>query len=99
MILDRKEKQSYDIKPYPIQYEDWLAESGDTISATEVLIECETDPADTSLTVYNLVQSPTAVAVWLSAGTPNARYKVTVRVVTNTGMRDESEFIMLIKEY
>lgn len=99
MILDRKEKQSYDVKDYPIGYGEWLAESNDTISSVDVIIECQDDPSDTSLSLANLLQSPTEVSVWLQGGTPDRSYKITVRITTNGGLRDESEFILRIKEY
>ena len=99
MILDRKEKQPIEIKDYPINYADWLAESGDTLSNVNAVIECLTDTADNSLTVHNLTLAPTAVSVWLSGGTDGQRYKVTVTVDTVGGRRDQSEFIVRIKDY
>lgn len=99
MILDRKEKQPVEIKDYPINYADWLAESGDTLSNVNAAIECLTDIADNSLTVHNLTLAPTAVSVWLSGGTDGQRYKVTVTVTTLGGRRDQSEFIVRVKDY
>lgn len=97
MILDRKEKQPVDIKDYPITYAEWL--QGDTIASVSASVECLTDPSNSSLTVYNLTQAPTAVSVWLSGGTDGQRYKVSVTIDTVGGRRDQSEFILKVKEY
>ena len=99
MILDRKEKQPIEIKDYPINYADWLAESGDTLIDVQANIVCLTDSDDTSLTVHNLTLTPTAVSVWLAGGTDGQRYKVSVTVDTVGGRRDQSEFIVRIKDY
>lgn len=98
MILDRKEKQPAEIKDYPISYEDWLAEAGDTLEDASAAVECLTGD-DASLVVYSITLSPTAVAVWLSGGADGQKYKVTVTVNTAAGRRDESEFIMKVKDY
>lgn len=99
MILDRKEKQPVEIKDYPINYAEWLAEVGDTLTDVNASIECLTDIADNALTVHNLTLAPTAVSVWLSGGTDGQRYKVTVTVDTMGGRRDQSEFIVRVKDY
>jgi len=39
------------------------------------------------------------VSVWLSGGTDGQRYKVTVTVDTMGGRRDQSEFIVRVKDY
>ena len=99
MILDRKEKQPIEIKDYPINYAEWLAEAGDVLSDVNASVVCLTDPADTALVVQNLMLAPTAVSVWLSGGTDGQRYKVIVTVNTQGGRRDQSEFIVKIKDY
>ena len=99
MILDRKEKQPIEIKDYPINYAEWLVESGDTLSDVNASVVCLTDPTDTALVVHNLTLAPTAVSVWLAGGTDGQRYKVTVTVNTQGGRRDQSEFIVRIKDY
>jgi len=99
VILDRKEKQPAEIKDYPINYAEWLAEAGDTLADVQATVVCLTDPADTALVVSSLTLAPTAVAVWLSGGTDGQRYKVTVTVTTAGGRRDQSEFIVKIKDY
>ena len=101
MILDRKEKQPSEIKDYVVDYSAWLSEvsGGDTILSATVAVVCLDVPANTTLLVPNIVVSNVAVAVWLSAGTPDLKYKVTVKATTSGGRLDESEFIMKIKEY
>lgn len=100
MILDRKEKQPAEVKDYPIDYSAWLAEisGGDTIVSATAVAVCLDDPADTALIVDKVVVSSTSIAVWLSAGTANKRYKVTVSVITVGGRKDESEFIIKLKD-
>ena len=99
MILDRKEKQPVDIKDYPISYVEWLADTNDTIVNATANIACLTDPADTALILQQLVVAPTAVSVWLAGGTDGQRYKISVTVTTAGGRRDQSEFIMRVKDY
>ena len=98
MILDRKEKQPIEIKDYPISYAEWLAEAGDTLTDVQATVECLTDPANTALVVHNLTLAPTAASVWLSGGTDGERYKVSVTVNTAGGRKDQSEFIVKVKE-
>lgn len=99
MILDKKEKQPVEVKDYPINYAEWLAESGDTLSNVSATVVCLTDSTNTALTVSSLTMAPTAVAVWLSGGTNGQRYKVSVNVTTAGGRIDQSEFIVKIKDY
>lgn len=100
MILDRKEKQPAEVKDYPIDYSEWLGEisGGDTLASAVAVAVCTTDAADTALVVDQVVLSNTALAVWLSAGTANQNYKVTVTVTTTGGRVDESEFIVKLKD-
>lgn len=100
MILDRKEKQPAEVKDYPIDYSEWLAEiaAGDTIASAVAAAVCTSTPADTALVVNQVVLSNTAVTVWLSAGTANEKYKVTVTVTTTGGRIDQSEFIVKVKD-
>jgi hypothetical protein len=99
VILDRKEKQPIEIKDYPISYAEWLAEAGDVLTDVQASIVCLTDPDDTALVVHNLTLASTVASVWLSGGTDGQRYKVIVTVTTQGGRRDQSEFIMKIKDY
>jgi hypothetical protein len=100
MILDRKEKQPAEVKDYPIDYSEWLGEitAGDTIASAVAVSACTSDSSDTALVVNQVVISNTAVTVWLSAGTTNQKYKVTVTVTTVGGRIDQSEFIVKVKD-
>lgn len=98
MILDRKEKQPIEIKDYPINYADWLEESGDTLTDADATIECLTGD-DSSLVVHSITLSPSAVSVWLSGGADGQKYKVSVTANTAGGRRDQSEFIVKVKDY
>jgi hypothetical protein len=47
----------------------------------------------------NCLISPTSVTVWLSGGTDRRKYKVTVQASTVGGRIDESEFLVIVKEF
>lgn len=100
MILDRKEKQPAEVKDYPIDYTAWLAEvtPADTIASATAAVVCLSDAANTALVINQVLPSSKAVAVWLSAGTVDQRYKVTVTVTTTGGRVDQSEFIVKLKD-
>lgn len=100
MILDRKEKQPAEVKDYPIDYSEWLDEiaAGDTIASAAAAFACTSTPADVALVIDQVLVSNTAVTVWLSAGTANEIYKVTVTVTTTGGRVDQSEFIVKVKD-
>ena len=100
MILDRKEKQPAEVKDYPIDYSDWLAEisGGDTIVSANAVAVCTSDSTDTALVVDSVSTAATGLAVWLSAGTDGQAYKVTVTVHTVGGRIDQSEFIVKVKD-
>lgn len=100
MILGTRFKQPVEIKDYPVDYTDWLAENAptDTMSSATTAVACLTDPADTSLTVSNLVVSSNTVAPWLSGGTSGKRYKLTITATTTAGRKDQSEMIIIVKD-
>lgn len=100
MILATRQKQPADVKDYPISYTEWLAENApaDTLASAISAVVCLTDPADTALTVTNLIVSAQAVAPWLSGGTSGCRYKVTITVTTAAARKDQVEFIVNVKD-
>lgn len=97
-MLAKKTKQPADVKPYPIDYGDWLAELDDTIASVDVAITCLSHPGDTALLNTSTTQSSTGVVVWLAGGTHKRNYKVTVTVTTASGAVDEADFEMLVKD-
>lgn len=99
MILETFYKQPSEIKDYTISYADWLTEVGDSINNATVTVICKTDQSDTSLVVNSVHISPTSVTVWLSGGTDRRKYKVTVQASTVGGRLDESEFLIVVKDY
>lgn len=100
MKLGKKQKQPSELKDYPIDYTDWLAEivGGDTIDSAITTVACITDATDTALVVNRTVVSANAVSVWLQAGTSGQTYKVTVKVTTVGGRVDESELTIKVKD-
>ena len=100
MILDTKEKQPVEVKDYPIDYTDWLAEisGGDALSFVSAAVVCVSDATNTALIVDKTVLSSNKTSVWLSAGTNGQKYKVTVTVQTVGGRTDQSEFYVKVKD-
>ena len=99
MILGTFYKQPSEVKDYTISYSDWLAGIGDSVNDATAAVVCTSDQTDTSLTVKSVHISPTSVTVWLSGGTDRRKYKVTVRASTVGGRIDESEFLVVVKDY
>ena len=103
MILGTFYKQPSEVKDYTISYSDWLAGvgagAGDSVNDATAAVVCTSDQTDTSLTVKSVHISPTSVTVWLSGGTDRRKYKVTVRASTVGGRIDESEFLVVVKDY
>lgn len=101
MALGRFDKQPREIKDYPIDYTDWLAEiePADFIVGFEVIsIIAARDPTDTSLSIFRTELSPSGVSVWLSGGTVGLTYKVQVLTTTQAGRKDEQEFFVTLKD-
>jgi hypothetical protein len=99
MILGTFYKQPAEVKDYTVSYSDWLAGKSDSVDDANVAVVCTTDPSDTSLVVNTVQISPTSVTVWLSGGTDRRKYKVTVQASTVGGRIDESEFLVIVKEF
>ena len=99
MILDTMEKQPWDVKPYDISYVTFLT-PGDTLASVVATAAGKTDPTDTTLLVDSAVlfNGSRSVKIWLSAGITKRTYKVTVRVVTTLGIKDECEFLVKVKD-
>jgi len=100
MNLGKKDKQPADVKDYPVDYTDWLAEivGGDVLESCIATVECITDPQDAALVVDQVVVSPKSLAVWLSGGTSGQSYKVTMVTTTAGGRVDESELTIRVKD-
>lgn len=100
MILGKRDKQPAERKDYPIDFSDWLAEisGGDTISIATAVVACTSTPANTAMTIYQVVVSPSGVSVWLEGGTDGETYKVTVTATTAGARIDESEITVRVKD-
>jgi len=100
MILATRTKQPGEEKDYDIDYAPWLLPMDDSLDEIEdVVVECITDPADTSLVCLESALTATTCKLWMSGGTDGQRYKVTVQVRTVGGRLDESELVFKIKDY
>lgn len=99
MKLATYTKQPSEIKDYDIDYLPWLSPMGDTLDNVETSVVCTTDPLDISLTVDSTAITASTVKLWISGGTNNMKYKVTIKVSTPAGRIDESELVFRIKDY
>jgi hypothetical protein len=78
-------KQPVEVESYTINYSEYLVD-GDQITSSSAF----TDPV--GLTVDNVYVEPPRVCVWLSGGTNNVTYKVTVTTDTADGRVMQDEF-------
>ena len=69
MILGRYTKQPVEVKDYDIDYGEWLAPVADDLDEVQTLVECLSDPNDTSLQVDSAQVTATVVKLWISGGT------------------------------
>lgn len=102
MNIGRHTKQPREVKDYPIDYGDWLAEidPADAILSMDVIsIENAANPADTTLVSNRVDVGTEGGSVWLSGGTAGNTYKVTVMTTTAAGRKDEVEFTIIVKDY
>ena len=96
MMLKVFRKQPSEYKDYDISFVPWLGAMGDTLDYIETVVECLTDPANTSLTVPVHKITATLVKLWIMGGTDSYTYKVTIKVFTVGGRVDESELIFAV---
>lgn len=99
MILETYIKQPAEYKDYDVNYAEWLADPVDTLFDIATTVECLTTPADASLAVHHADITTTTCKLWISGGTVNEKYKVTLTATTVGGRIDESELIFKVKDY
>lgn len=97
-------KQPAEIKDYDVDYSPWLLPMDDTLDEVPTpVIECLTDPDDTSLVCSQVLHTATTAKFWIEGGTAGNRYKVTILAYTVgdlTGRRvDESELVFVVKDF
>lgn len=97
MILQRYTKQPSDVTDYDIDYSDWLRDA-ETLQSVTPTVACITSD-DASVTVAGTTSSTTAVRIRLSGGASGNTYKTTVRVTTSAGRVDDSEFLVVVRDY
>lgn len=100
-VIGKHEKQPADVKDYSVDYADWLGEisGGDTLLDSSATVVCTTTPANTSLVVNRVDVGPKSLSVWLSGGTANQDYKVTIVTKTTGGRTDETELVIKVKDF
>lgn len=98
MILGKYIKQPSEVSDYDIDFAQW-ARFGETLLTSGATAICTTDATDTALVVVSVTVSSSALRIRLSGGTAGQSYQVTALTETSSGRIDESEFIVLVKEY
>jgi hypothetical protein len=91
-VLGRFVKQPSEVLDYDVDFSDWFEVRTDTPSSHAVV-------AETGITVVGSSRTGNVVKVVLSGGTAGTKYKITVRLTTNTFLVKEAEFVVAIKEY
>lgn len=100
MILKKFEKQPSEVKDYGIDFTPWLSRTEDTLyEVLAPVIECITNPDDSSLECFDYRHTETEAKFWLRGGISGYRYKMTIQAQTTKGRLDESELIFRIKDY
>jgi hypothetical protein len=99
MILERFIKQPAEVKDYDVRYADWLDPMADTIDDASAVVVCTTNPQDTSLVVDRIDVADKAIKLWVSGGTNQQKYKVTIQVTTFGGRLDESELVFSVRDF
>lgn len=96
MILDTFEKQPRERKDYDVDFSPWLP-LDDSLDEVVVIVECLTDPSDTSLVCEpDPPITVSAVKLWMNGGTDGNKYKATLLTTTVIGRLDESEVIFKV---
>jgi hypothetical protein len=97
MILATYEKQPAEYKDYDIDYSQWLTPADDVINTVTATVTSATQTSPTL--AVNLIQNTVYVTkLWVTGGTVNTKYKITVRMTSDGGRIDESELIFNIKD-
>jgi hypothetical protein len=91
-VLGRFVKQPNEVLDYDVDFSDWFEGRTDTPSSHAVV-------AEAGITVVGSSRTGNVVKVVLSGGTVGAKYKITVRLTTNSFLVKEAEFVVSIKEY
>ena len=97
MILATYEKQPAEYKDYDIDYSQWLTPADDVIHLITTAVTSETEAVPT-LEVDQIQNTVYVAKLWVSGGTANVKYKITVLMTTDDGRIDESELIFNIKD-
>jgi len=91
-VLGRFVKQPSEVLDYDVDFSDWFEGRTDTPSSHTVI-------AEIGITVVGSSRTGNVVKVVLSEGTAGTKYKIAVRLTTNTFLVKEAEFVVAIKEY
>lgn len=102
MIIGKFQKQPAETLDYDIDFTDFLSDSDTLVTTGNPPV-----PSPLNVTVDNagLTLGPTFVVgdgkvikQWLSGGTNNVRYKITITATTNAGRVKQVEFVVRVKD-
>lgn len=91
-ILGRFTKQSAEVRDYDVDFTDWFSNRTDTPLSVAVTAE-----AGITIVGTPAINNRT-VKIILSGGTNGAKYKLTCRLTTSTGIVREVDFIVRVKD-
>lgn len=87
----RFEKQPKEVLDYRINLSDWL-DAGDV--AVSAAIE-----SDAGITIDSSSVDDGGVTIWISGGTNQVDYDISVLITTDEGREKEVDFIIRVREY
>lgn len=106
MILEKFDKQPWEEKDYDVNFLPWLKtmttvddrREQDILSDVDGTVVCTSDPSDTSMTLTKIEFTASRAKFWIAGGTSGNKYKLTIRVTTVGGRKDESELVFKLKD-
>lgn len=90
-VLGKFTKQPAEVLDYDVDFSDWLSNRTDLPQTFSVTVP-------TGIILDSSVRLGNVVKVVLSGGTSGQKYRITVRLSTDTGLLKEADFDVAVKE-
>lgn len=90
-LYGRFTKQSTETLDYDVDYTDWFDGRADAPELHEAV-------AETGITLDSSAMTGKIIKILLSGGTDGEKYKITARMITNSGVVKEADFTVRIKD-
>lgn len=91
MPITRKIKDPNSTLDFPVDWSEWLEDSGDTISSVSWIVP-------DGITKASEENTDTVATIWLTGGTAKSIYPITCRVTTAAGRIEDFTFELLMVE-